>query len=252
MTIEFGNATDIGLVREENQDSIGKFPVDSVDISSPQGQLFIVADGMGGHRGGRVAGELAVESIQREYFSDSLDNIAERLERVFQQANTDIYEYSFSHPSYLGMGTTCTALALQDGRGYIAHLGDSRVYRVTKQSIEQLTEDHSTVAEMQRRGLLTSEEAKNHPQRSQLYRALGVRPSADVDVVRDIVLHGEEYFVLCTDGLYNYFDTKEIQKIVLANSPQNACEELVRLANERGGQDNITVQVIQIKGSRDE
>ena len=234
------------MVREENQDSWGKFPAENLDLSQPQGQLFIVADGMGGHRGGRQASELAVKSVEHAYFVDSSKNIPDRLEAAFQIANADIYEYSINNPAFAGMGTTCTALVLQNDHGYIAHVGDSRLYRFSKEGLEQLTRDHSTIAEMHRRGLITREEAKHHPHKNQLYRALGVRPAAEVDLRDDVTLTGEECFLLCSDGLTNHVDEEELYQIVFGIPPQKACEKLVELANERGGFDNITVEIVAV------
>jgi protein phosphatase len=144
------------------------------------------------------------------------------------------------------MGTTCSALLLQDNKGIIGHVGDSRIYRIVKNSIEQLTDDHSTVAEMQRRGILTEEEARVHPERSHLYRALGVRPEMEIDVMHDISLGMNELFLLCTDGLVNHVEDDEICRIVLQYRPDGAVRKLVDLANERGGSDNITVEVLHV------
>jgi protein phosphatase len=247
--ITFGVCSDVGMVREDNQDSYGKFPEGDLDISAPKGQLFIVADGMGGHVGGREASEMAVNTIHESYFKDDVGPVPAGLRHAFEQANARIYEFSTSHPRYANMGTTCSALALKDDRGYVNHIGDSRIYRVTQSSIEQLTNDHSRVAELQRRGLITKEEARYHPERSHLYRALGVRPTAEVDAIEDVHLNGNEYFVLCSDGLVNHVEEGEIKDIVLNNKPQEACERLVALANEHGGTDNITVLVVQVSAT---
>ena len=234
-------------MRSDNQDFLGRFPEDGRDTSSPKGQLFIVADGMGGHKAGREASELAVGTLAQAYYAAPMENISESLQYAFREANEKIHVKSATNPKYTGMGTTCTALVIKDGHACIAHIGDSRVYRINNQDIIQLTNDHSNVAEMQRRGMITSEEAKHHPERSLLYRALGSRAVAEVDIIDDITLGKDEYFLMCTDGLFNHVESEEMKKLVMQKDPQEACEELVKLANERGGLDNITVQVVHVK-----
>jgi PPM family protein phosphatase len=246
--IIFGNYSDIGMVRTENQDSYGAFPDGNGERMPAKGQLFVIADGMGGHRGGKQASSIAVRTIDEIYFSSPEEDVKESLLHAVKEANTRINEYTVNHPDLIGMGTTCIAMAVTPRGGYIAHVGDSRVYHVTRKSIKQLTKDHSKVAEMERRGLITADEARHHPERSQLYRALGTRTTVEVDIIDEIDLEDNEYFVMCTDGLFNHVEKEEIQEIVLSRQPQEAAQALVRLANQRGGQDNITVQVIQVSG----
>ncbi len=246
-TITFGACSDVGRSRSENQDSYGKFPEDSDDITLPKGQLFIVADGMGGQKGGREASTIAVDTINQYYFSDPDSDIVKSLALSLQKANEAIFDYSTTHAGYTNMGTTCSALVLKDNRAYIAHVGDSRIYRVTKGNIIQLTDDHSNVAEMQRRGMLTKEEAKHHPERSHLYRALGVRAEVSIDIIKDIQLGTSDSFLLCSDGLINHVEDDEMLKMVKKLPPQEACNELVDMANDRGGYDNITVLVVCVE-----
>jgi len=249
LTIEFGYCSDIGRVRSENQDFFGKFPENTLSLSEPLGQLFVIADGMGGYTGGRKASELAVDTIHQVYASSPENDVAKNLGHAIERANEKIYEYGLNNPKYRQMGTTCSALVLKDLKGYIAHVGDSRIYRIGKRSVTQLTNDHSKVAEMERRGLLTPEEAKNHPERSQLYRACGVKPDIEIDIADNIDLGRREYFLMCTDGLHNHVEPDEMQSCVLTYGPREAACKLVELANERGGSDNITVLVIEVKGS---
>ena len=244
-TMIYGVATDIGSVRSENQDTCGVFPPG--DEIHPKGKLFVVADGMGGHRGGKEASGLAVKMIARDFFASDGVDISTSLARVIQAANEIVYDTGQEDSDLEGMGTTCVAMVVTGDRIHLARVGDSRAYRVTKKEIKQITDDHSTVAEMQRRGILTAEEAKIHPERSVLYRALGTRPVAEVDVHPEIEVTSNEWYVLCTDGLTNMVEDNEIHEMVTGNAPQKACDELIRLANERGGFDNITVEVIQIK-----
>jgi len=243
-TITAAGASHRGRVRSENQDSYGQFPFDLREPPREKGRLFIVADGMGGHKAGRDASELAVETLAAAYYADPSQDAATSLQNAFVEANRRIYHQSLSNSLYSGMGTTCTALVLTNGRGVIGHIGDSRIYRVTRRKIVQLTEDHSRVADLVRRSIITKEQARTHPERSQLYRALGTRDAVDVDILPSVRLPSDCYCVLCTDGLFNHVHEDEMQSIVLARSPEDACSALVDLANERGGHDNITVQVI--------
>ena len=243
--IEYGNCSNIGMVRTENQDSFGVFPDGSVGDPDVKGRLFVIADGMGGHRGGKQASSIAVNTMNEVYFSSADNDVKSRLLQAAQRANDRINEYTINHPDLFGMGTTLTAMVVTD-TGCIAHVGDSRIYRVMADTIEQLTKDHSKVAEMQRRGILTAQEARQHPDRSQLYRALGTRPKVEVDIAA-IPLNVNEYFVMCTDGLHNLVEPEEIRDIVLSHTPGEAAETLVNLANERGGHDNITVQIIRVR-----
>ncbi len=249
LSITVGYNSDIGLVRSENQDSYGKFPPDNDDLSVPNGQLFIIADGMGGHSGGQEASRLAVDAVQRAYFSNSTNDAAKGIRKAFEAANHQIYSYSINKPEYHGMGTTCTALVMKGNRACIAHVGDSRVYRINRRKIEQLTSDHSKVAELMREGVLTEKQAKTHPQRSILSRALGVGESVEVDIIDDITLRSGDFFLLCTDGLAKVTDD-EIKSIVCSNSVQDACEKLINVVIDRGGDDNVTVQMIRIEGNK--
>jgi len=245
LTITVGNRTDLGLTRSENQDSLGKFPENSTDLSGPLGQLFIIADGMGGHRGGREASQTAVRIIQDIYFTNKTGDIDEVLKDALREANREIFKLASSDPNLFGMGTTCTVLSLVEDKACIAHVGDSRAYRINESTIEQLTQDHSQVGEMERQGIISQQEAKEHPQRFLLNRALGAREDVEVDIYDNIKLTPGDYFLLCTDGLAKV-DDQELKEAVLSNPPQQACDQLVKLANERGGEDNVTVQVIQV------
>jgi len=246
-TITYGSLSDVGRVRSDNQDSLGKFPAGTDALSVAKGQLFVVADGMGGHAGGRLASELAVKALGATYAAASTSSIRESLLEAYRKANEDIYTHARENAQYAGMGTTCTSLVLQDHEATIAHIGDTRVYRISKNRIQQLTDDHSKVAEMIRRNIITREEARHHPERSHLYRALGIRPSVDVDVIEGISIRPPVTFLMCTDGLYNHVDDDEMRRIVATLSPADAVQELVNLANDRGGLDNISVHIVTVK-----
>jgi len=243
--IEYGSRSDQGLIRSENQDYYGKFPVDSDDLNYPNGQLFVIADGMGGYERGKEASESAVRTIQQEYFSTVSTHISHNLKNAFEVANRKIYNLANSGDESIKMGTTCTALVLSENKAYIGHVGDCRVYRIDRSGVEQLTHDHTQAAEMYRKGILSQEEMKSHSTKSVLVRAFGVQEKVEVDLIEKIKLKQNEYFVLCSDGLRE-INKEEIKDIVVNRSPQQACDDLIKMANDRGGHDNITVQVIKI------
>jgi protein phosphatase len=243
--IEYASLSDIGLRRSVNQDNYGVFPADGQSISDSKGQLFIVADGIGGHVGGNTASEMAVKIIQEEYFKDKTEGISESLLMAFQKANRIICdELSCSDP-YLRMGTTCSALVLAPEHGCIAHVGDSQIFQIQNEEITQLTQDHTIIAELMRRGAITADEAHKHPEKRVLSRALGIEADVEIDIRRDIPLQDKQSFVLCTDGLAKV-SPEEIKNVVSAETPDQACRLLVKMANDRGGGDNVTVQVIKI------
>ena len=247
LKLEYFGATDIGLVRNENQDSFGKYPLDSDDKNQPKGLLFIVADGMGGHIGGKDASNLAIEIVSKEYYSFDSEIVANCLKYAFKTANFRINQSSRDQIQSHRKGTTCSALVIEKNLAHIAHVGDSRIYRINKEKIEQLTNDHTQVEEMLRKGILSKEEAINHPAKSILVRALGIESEVEVDIIENIQISAGDNFVICSDGLAKVLP-EEIKRIVLSNSTKSACSELVQLANERGGHDNVTVQLIRMSG----
>ncbi len=241
--VTYGHSSHRGLQRADNQDSYGKFPREHLDLTDPAGLLFIVADGMGGHRGGREASQMAVHHIAEQYYAASSKVPPDKLRRAFEHANAVIYRRAVEDPELYGMGTTTTALLLRGTYRWIAHVGDSRAYRITPEGIEQFTQDHSQVEEMVRRNILTPEEAASHPHRNVLSRALGARADVEVDVSERGVLQAGDCYLLCSDGLARVPEA-DIHDAVLAHPPQQACDLLVRLANDHGGHDNVTVLVV--------
>ena len=242
-TVEVGAYTDVGQVRAENQDAYGYFPA-STDRNARE-RLFIVADGMGGHARGREASQLAVDVLQKTFFAGHKWSVAERLRRAFEAANTRVYELGRTGPTHETMGTTCTVMALVNGHLHMAHVGDSRAYRVDQRGMMQLTRDHTLVEELRRQGVLTAAEARTHPRRHALTRALGIQPELEVDVHEAVAVEAPQYYLLCSDGLAPVSE-EEIWQIILNEPPQQACEHLVQMANERGGPDNITVLIVAI------
>ncbi len=246
MRINYYGNSDKGMVREENQDCFGKFPADSNDLANPKGVLFVVADGMGGHAKGKDASNLAVDAIHHIYFEESGRSIAENIKLAFQTANTKIFNRYLGDQQFQKMGTTASAIILQQNKATIAHVGDSRIYRIYQDKIEQLTSDHTLVNEMQKKGIINKEEAKQHPNKSVLNRAIGIEEKVEIDIIKNITLHSGNIFVLCTDGLAKV-TAEEIKKVASENSPDIATSILINMANERGGKDNVTVQVIKLE-----
>lgn len=242
MIISYGATSHVGLVRSENQDAYGSFPENDPD--SADERLFIVADGMGGHLGGKEASRIALLEVPRIFFQDKNLSVKERLQRAFQQANESIYDKAQTGNGFDRMGTTCTALALSNGQISIAHVGDTRAYRIEKNKIDLLTDDHTLVEEMRREGVLTEAEARVHPRRNTLTRAMGVEPSLEIDVYEIGEIKSEQRFLLCSDGL-SEVTAEEFQRIVMHLAPQEATDKLVEIANERGGHDNATALVLR-------
>jgi protein phosphatase len=228
--------TDTGRRRLRNEDAF---------VCDPP--LFAVTDGMGGARAGQIAAELAATTLEEG--ASGLDGV-EALVGAVEEANRRIWERSVSDPATAGMGAVATVAFVQDGTVAIGHVGDSRAYLMRGGGIEQLTKDHSLVAELVESGVLTPEEAEHHPQRSAITRALGTEPAVEVDV---FTVAGEpgDVFLLCSDGLSSMVSDEQVAAAVEAadRDPERAAEALVRAANARGGEDNITVVVFELVGA---
>ena len=237
--------TDVGLVRSENQD-FGTYTTPAEEREShPGGRLLIVADGMGGHRGGATASRIAGETVKAQYLGSETEDISIALREALTRANARIYSEAQANPDLRGMGTTTSALAVRENRAWFAHVGDSRIYLVREDAIEQLTEDHSLVASMVREGLLTSKEAENHPRRNVLQRSMGVSEEVEVDVKGPFEIREGDVFVLCSDGLHGL--VKEPELLEIAKLPiEDAANEYVKRVLERGAPDNVTVIVAKV------
>ena len=229
-----GSATDPGMVRTNNQDSV------LAEVTT-----FVVADGMGGHAGGEIASATAVSSLRRSLMSTTT---AEGLMEAVREANRAVGDASLDDPDLAGMGTTAVAAVLvgtdTGDRLLIANVGDSRAYHFHEGILEQVTEDHSMVAELLRDGSITQAEAANHPQRHVITRVLGTSPDVDVDLF-ELRLNEGDRVLLCSDGLTNEVSEEEIIRVLRSISdPTEAAEDLVRRANAHGGNDNISVVVV--------
>ncbi len=240
-------SSDVGCVRELNEDSGTYIQPDDPELLRSKGLLIVVADGMGGHSAGEVASRLAVDVVTRAYYEDGGD-ARSALEKAFHEANREIHKAAENDASKNGMGTTCTALVLQNGTAISAHVGDSRLYLIRQGSIYLMTEDHSAVMEMVKAGLITLEQARHHPEKNVILRAMGSHPEVEVTTWQEpFPVKAGDRFLLCSDGLYDLVEDEEIKSIVMLSAPQTACESLIALAKERGGHDNITVGVVSLK-----
>lgn len=237
---------DRGKHRENNEDAI--FIYDTQFGCLPN--LYIVADGMGGHRAGEYASSLAIQSFC-DYVHDhrndviSCDNIQEFLTNAIAHTNHIVFEKAMQNELYKGMGTTFLVAVLMKSRIFVAHVGDSRLYIITKDEICQLTLDHSFVEEMVRKGTISEQEALHHPKRHAITRAVGTNPSVEVDVYTSEI-EEESIILMCSDGLSNMLNNEEIIHIVKNKSNlEEIAQTLVDRANENGGLDNISVIIIR-------
>jgi protein phosphatase len=238
--------SDVGLVRSENQDFGTYTTTDEERDSSTGGRLLIVADGMGGHRGGATASRLAAETVKAQYLGSDTPDIPTALRESLSRANARIYSEAQSNPDLRGMGTTTSVLAVRGGEGWLAHVGDSRIYMVREGDIKQLTDDHSLVATMVREGLLTSQEAETHPRRNVLQRSMGVAEDVEIDVRGPIELNIGDTFILCSDGLHGVVKEEELREVAVLPIEQ-AADEFLRRALDRGAPDNVTVIVARVE-----
>lgn len=251
MEIEAFGLTDVGKVREANEDS---FLIDA------ERNLFIVADGMGGHKGGGYASSNAVSGIKNEIarMEESQDTTAPaqddtgrtplqvRMNNALLATNEILYQTALADSSLRGMGTTVTAIQLDHDSVNIAHVGDSRLYMLRDGELSQVTNDHSWVQEQVDAGLLTEEEAKTHPLKNIITRSMGHDRDLLVDLLKEEYRPNDVYF-MCSDGLSNMVEDDIVHKVLLENEPEPAAKELIRLALEAGGVDNITVVIVKIK-----
>jgi len=240
MKVVASGITDVGCVRKSNEDSLGLFP---------EHHLYIVADGMGGHAAGEVASRMAVDALKA--FMDAPPDFqvpqgAEaHLVAAIEQANRTVYKAGMENPALAGMGTTLVALLAKPEAVIVAHVGDSRLYRLRRKDIQQLTQDHSLVNDYVLKGLLTQEAAEHHPQRHVLSRAIGTALEVEVEVLRSSVRPGDTY-LLCSDGLSNKLKPSEIAQCIRAakGDLKTAGEALIAEAKGNGGEDNITALLV--------
>ena len=238
MLLRSAASTHVGMCRQANEDRYAIVP---------ELGLYLVADGMGGHRAGHVASQLASEAAIRavEALQGATVSLAERLRHAVACANREIFAAASAKPEFEGMGTTLVGLLFAGERLALAHVGDSRAYLVRQGRLRRLTDDHSIVAELLRRQEISEEDAREHPHRHVLTRALGVRPRIEPDLA-EMTPHADDVFILCSDGLTTHLDDDEIAEQICADRDlEEVAAGLVDSANRAGGVDNTTVLLVR-------
>ena len=246
-------ATDVGRKRTGNEDCYDIWVSDDLGREHVADTLLVVCDGMGGSNAGEVASRMAVEAIVRTFAAEEGGDLGAALARAVEVANLEVHEHSRTRPDLQGMGTTCTVAALKGERLGLAQVGDSRAYLVRDGRLRQLTDDHSLVAQLVARKQLTPEEARSDPRRNVVTRSVGVAPTVEVDVrLLDEPLRPGDTVLVCSDGLHGQVTDEELVRAASGASLDRACRELIAIANDRGGPDNITLALARIEGPEDE
>jgi len=237
--------SDVGCVRTNNEDAARFVRPSTLEVRSNKGFLAIVADGMGGHAAGEVASQLAVETVAKTYYQRE-ESPEESLFLALTKANRAIWQTAGRNSRQRGMGTTCTAVAICNNRLFLAHVGDSRFYLLKNGQLLQLSTDHTYVQSLVAQGVITTAEAEKHPERNVLTRAMGTHNKVEIDIaVLSQTFRDEDRLLLCTDGLYDYLSSDEIAQLLLIPTLNEAAQQLVELAKQRGGHDNITVLLVE-------
>ena len=249
---KIGMLTDVGQVRTVDEDSILAADLSfGVNSDTSKFLLLAVADGMGGHAKGEEASKIALNAIAGAVIPDLLNNtpFTKILEKGIQNANQDILDYTAENPEASGMGTTSVCAVVKDNQIHLANVGDSRAYRVSDDEICRVTKDHSYVQALIDEGEITEEQAREHPRKNEITRAVGIMPSIEVDTMK-LTLGSDESLLLCCDGVIAHLSDDDIHKIIRDSpDPQTACQEIVDMANERGGSDNISLIILSSEGS---
>jgi PPM family protein phosphatase len=249
--VEVAALSDIGRVRENNEDSYLYWEPESDADFERKGRLAVIADGMGGYEGGQEASRIAVETVCARYKESKLTDPQAAVAEAFRAAHQAIVSYALEHAEFHGMGTTCTALVLLGNQLHFAHLGDTRLYLVRGGEISRLTRDHSYVGRLVENGIVRAEDAESHPQRHILTAAMGVGREAATEISqKPEPVQAGDTLILCTDGLWGVVPERDIASAVTDLEPENACQKLIDLALRRGGPDNITLMILRISSSQ--
>ena len=227
--------TNTGLVRDRNEDTV---------LADAEHGIYILADGMGGHQAGEVASALAAETLRDALAGES--PAAERLHAAFRRANAAVFERQQQDSALNGMGTTMTALWDNGSHVLLGHVGDSRAYLFMNGRLRQISEDHSVVGEMLRSGAITEEQARSHPYRNVITRAVGTEESVRADVVEILKTPGT-LWLLCSDGLTDMVTDEQIAETLRQHAPEQAADALVDLALEQGGRDNVSLILLEVE-----
>lgn len=251
MRIKSFGYSDVGKRREKNEDSM---------LVNDEMYLYAVADGMGGHQGGDFASQLTTETVNetvkaleedpdttlQEGGSIKTGDFQSYLRYAIKLSSRRVFDFAHGNPALRGMGTTVVALLFRKNKAYVANVGDSRGYRIRDNEIAQITKDHSLVGEQIRAGILTEEEARGHRLKNIITRSVGFQEDVEADIDIRVVKEGDR-FLLCSDGLSNLMHDNEIRDVVATSSPESAVRKLIDIANERGGEDNITVILAEVE-----
>lgn len=245
--MEAAGLTDVGCHRENNEDNYAYWEPQDDAAFQRLGRLAVVADGMGGAEGGQHASRIAVEAVSQMYPGSPEADPQQRLLESFREANHRVQQEARAKPMLHGMGTTLTACAIVGNSLYFASIGDSRLFLIRDGEARQLSRDHSLVARLIESGTIRPEDAETHPQKHVLTAAIGVAEDLQPDMPSaPIELRSSDVLILCTDGLWGQMTPAEIAEVASKSAPKNACKSLVQLAKDRGGPDNITVQVLRV------
>ena len=235
--------THVGKVRKANEDNLGQAP-------TPNGQLFVVCDGMGGHVGGAQASSIAVNSIIEFFQRDMYDNVIQAIDHALSFANEQIYASALSNPELKGMGTTAVILLIRGEECFIGHVGDSRIYLRSNRKLNRITKDHSFVQSLVDSGIIHDDEAENHPKKNQILQALGISPIVKATICQSPILtKAGDMFLLCSDGLNGMVNDRDIERIMQEDNLEVTCGNLITAALNGGGTDNITASLVLIQES---
>jgi protein phosphatase len=247
--VRYASVSDIGFRRRNNQDACAVRMCSDAEIWREHGHLLMVADGMGGHAVGELASKIAADTVCHTFFKIRNTEVPAALKQALETANAAINERGSLNRDFARMGTTCTAMVLCPEGAVIAHVGDSRLYRIRGERIDQLTADHSVQWELMRQGRLRPDEVFLHESRHVITRSLGPEPVVQVDIEGPYTVLPGDVYLICSDGLTGHVQDAEIGIIARELPPQEACRMLVNLANLRGGSDNVTVVVAKVSGT---
>ena len=239
-------ASDTGMRRSNNQDCHTAVRAPNPEVWRNRGHVFMVADGMGAHAVGELASKMACDLIPHTYMKAKIGSSSEAIVKSFREVSALIHSRAAANRDFQGMGTTCSSLLLLPEGAVVAHVGDSRVYRIRSGRIDQLSFDHSLAWELVRRNHLTPEQANQSVPRNVITRSLGPEPNIEVDLEGPLAVDLADIFLLCSDGLSGQVSDHELGSFAGNFHPRNACRYLVSLANLRGGPDNITVVIVRI------
>lgn len=244
--LKYSGKTDMGQVRENNEDKFDYYEPEIPGVLAARGSLFAVADGVGGALAGQIASEMMLKTLIAGYYDNPAPDLDTALREAIADANDRVYTLAQMIPERNGMGTTLTTAVFVEDRVIVAQLGDSRAYLIRDGAIRQVTQDHSWVEEQVRAGIMSRADAETSPFRNVITRSIGAAPNAQPDFFVEPCRPGD-IWVLCSDGLTGHVGDDEIFRIASRHAPSESTRQLVELANGRGGRDNITVFVISVR-----